>query len=117
MPLFVTHVGGELVARVGDLAPQVRVGRQVRVITEHSERPQLAYAAPNLVQPLLNSGGNCLIAVCVGQERVIFRRLALTSGRRVNCLNCCVSSAIFPLQADGTTWTSRVSAESSQVCH
>src|ERR1700738_1167662 len=97
--------------RLGDLAPQVGVCRQVRVITKHAQRPQLTHPPPNMVQALLDSGGYLAIPVRVRQERVVLRRLALFGSRGVH--GPCYLGQV-PSPAEHGYWPARVPAANSK---
>ena len=55
---------------VADLGPQVRADFEVGVVAEYTQRAQLAPAASDTVQPLLQRGDDGSVTVGVGHERV-----------------------------------------------
>lgn len=61
---------------VGDVAPQVGAGRQIRVIAKHPQRPQLTQPPPDTVQPLLKPADHRPIIMVIRQERVVIEPLA-----------------------------------------
>ena len=76
------------VHRLGDLAPQVGIGGHVGGIPKDPQRVQLGYPATDVVQSFLDSGGNRLILVVIGQKGVVSERRQYpqwVSRQRVKC--------------------------------
>ena len=69
------------IQRLGDLAPQIRAGRQIGVIAKHPQRPQLTQPAPDTVQTLLNPRNHRPIPMGIRQKRVVVQRRHLPRRR------------------------------------
>ena len=64
------------VQRLSDLSPKIRAGSQIRIIAKHAQCAQLSNTPPDLVQALLDRGGDLPIVMGIGEESVVLRGLA-----------------------------------------